>query len=138
MGYVQGWNDQLHAYLPSIPPLNTVVGVRFHDPEKVRNWSLEVAARIVNDQNQVGVIPDVGGTPTIYEEATPGFTVWHLAGYYNYSKNLTFTGGIENLFNINYQEHLDLRVAGPAGFSPYESRVLQPGITPYAGVRWTF
>ncbi len=45
--------------------------------------------------------------------------VCNLRGYYNYSKNLTFVGGVDNLFNKNYQEHLDLRLAGPDG-TPYQ------------------
>ena len=42
------------------------------------------------------------------EEATTGFAVCNLRGYYNFSKNISMVAGIDNLFNTTYQEHLDL------------------------------
>ena len=78
-----------------------------------------------------------GGVDQI-EEATPGFTIVNVRGYYTYSKNLSFIGGIDNLFDRNYQEHLDLRLLGPTPGIANPTRVLAPGISPYVGVQWTF
>ena len=94
-------------------------------------------------QDQPGAIrepyPNPTGAVTV-EEPTPGFVVCNLRGYYNYSKNLSFVGGINNLFDKNYQEHLDLRLTGPEGTSSQgvTYRVLEPGISPYMGINWTF
>ena len=137
MRYVEGRDQIIDAPLPQIPPLDTVLGVRLHEPSPARLWSVELAARIVDNQDRLGTVLSTGGTEVI-EEETPGFTVWHLRSYYSYSPNLTLTAGVENLFDKNYQEHLDLRLRGPSGFPADVTRVLAPGITPYFGVDWTF
>jgi iron complex outermembrane receptor protein len=137
MKYVEGRDEVIDAPLPQIPPLDSVVGIRLHEPSQARLWSVELAARIVDNQDRLGTVRSSGGTEVI-EEETPGFTVWHLRSYYNYSRDLTFTAGIENLFDRNYQEHLDLRLRGPTGFPGGITRTLAPGITPYFGIDWTF
>jgi iron complex outermembrane receptor protein len=142
MKYVEGRDQVIDAPLPQIPPLDTVIGVRLHEPSQARLWSVELAARIVDNQDRLGTVrsfdPATLSNVEVIEEETPGFTVWHLRSYYNYSQNLTFTAGIENLFDRNYQEHLDLRLRGPNGFPGGITRALAPGITPYFGVDWTF
>ena len=135
--YVEGRDQVIEAPLTQIPPLDSVVGIRLHEPSRARLWSVEFAARIVDNQDRLGTVRSSGGTEII-EEETPGFTVWHLRSYYNYSRDLTFTAGIENLFDRNYQEHLDLRLRGPTGFPGGITRTLAPGITPYFGIDWTF
>jgi iron complex outermembrane receptor protein len=137
MKYVEGRDEVIEAPLPQIPPLDSVVGIRLHEPSQLRLWSVELAARIVDNQDRLGTVRSSAGTEVI-EEATPGFTVWHLRSYYSYSRDLTFTAGIENLFDRNYQEHLDLRLRGPTGFPGDITRTLAPGITPYFGIDWTF
>jgi iron complex outermembrane receptor protein len=142
MRYVEGRDQVINAPLPQIPPLDTVIGVRLHEPSPARLWSVELAARIVDNQDRLGTVrsfdPATLSDVEVIEEETPGFTVWHLRSYYSYTQNLTFTAGIENLFDRNYQEHLDLRLRGPNGFPGGITRVLAPGITPYFGVDWTF
>jgi outer membrane receptor protein involved in Fe transport len=135
--YVEGRDQEINAPLTQIPPLDSVVGIRLHEPSQARLWSVEFAARIVDNQDRLGTVRTGRGLETI-EEETPGFTVWHLRSYYNYSRDLTFTAGIENLFDRNYQEHLDLRLRGPDSFPGGITRVLAPGITPYFGIDWTF
>jgi outer membrane receptor protein involved in Fe transport len=141
MKYVEGRDQIIDAPLPQIPPLDSVVGIRLHEPSRARLWSVEFAARIVDNQDRLGTVrsfdPVTFSDTEVIEEETPGFAVFHLRGYYNYTPNLTFTGGIDNLFDRNYQEHLDLRLRGPDGFGPV-TRALAPGITPYFGVDWTF
>jgi iron complex outermembrane receptor protein len=146
--YVEGRDQVIDQPLTQIPPLDSVVGIRLHEPSQARLWSVEFAARIVDNQDRLGTVRTgvFEGRPLgieTIEEETPGFTVWHLRSYYNYSQNLTFTAGIENLFDRNYQEHLDLRLRGPSGFTERTgldqiTRTLAPGITPYFGIDWTF
>jgi iron complex outermembrane receptor protein len=137
VSYVDGRDRAISAALPAMPPLDTVLGLRLHDPEKGRRWGIELAARIVNDQDRLGIIRS-GGRLTTIEERTPGFTVWHLRSYWNRTENLSLVGGIENLFDKTYQEHLDMRLLGPNGFPYGATRVLSPGFTPYVGVDWVF
>jgi len=140
ISYVDGRDRALPAPLPAIPPLDTVVGLRLHDAEKGRTWGIELGARIVDDQSRAAWIR-TGETISPLEEATPGFTVWNLRGYWNVKKNFNLIGGIDNLFDKTYQEHLDLRLLGPnlnnAAVFP-ATRVLAPGFTAYAGFNWVF
>jgi outer membrane receptor protein involved in Fe transport len=140
MAYVQGQDQQIDQPLPSISPLDSMVGIRFHSPDKMRKWEIEFAARIVNTQNRLGAVHDefaASGYTTI-EQQTPGFAVWHISSYWNYTKNLRLVAGIDNLFDRTYQEHLDLRLSGPTGYPADTTRVLAPGFTPYFGVNWIF
>ncbi|MEI8372015.1 MAG: TonB-dependent receptor [Planctomycetota bacterium] len=141
MSYVYGWDQEINAPLTGISPLEGTIGLRIHDANHGRVWGIEPSLRLVADQNHVGAIrsPDITNT-VIVEEVTPSFVVCNLRGYYNYTKNLSIVGGVDNVFNKNYQEHLDLRLNGPQG-TPYQgvvTRVLEAGISPYFGINWTF
>ncbi|MHC4400066.1 MAG: TonB-dependent receptor [Planctomycetota bacterium] len=146
ISYVEGQDRVIDAPLPAIPPLEGVVGFRLHDPEGGRRWGIELAARIVDNQNRLGAARSFG-QPVVLETPTPGFTVFHLRGYWNRTENLSLVAGVDNLFDKAYQEHLDLRLFGPGavqgvGASPAypgpATRVLSPGFTPYVGVDWVF
>jgi outer membrane receptor protein involved in Fe transport len=151
MYYTEGIDRSIHEPLPSIPPMDSLFGIRLHDSERGRHWGLELAARVVNTQNLLGTIRTGGLTElTTIEERTPGFTVYNVRGYWNARKNLSFIAGIENVFDKAYQEHLDLRLLGPQASAPGAgdsfrdvtgqgpTRVWSPGFTPYAGVNWIF
>ncbi len=137
MKYVQGTDQNIHAPLPSIPPLEGTVGFRWHDSSKQQKWQFEAGERMVTTQNRLGEIIIIN-TPQVVEERTPGFATTYVRGYYNWSKNMKLVAGIDNVFNRSYQEHLDLRLLGPAGFPAPPTRVLSPGFTPYFGFDWQF
>ena len=59
------------------------------------------------------------------ELRSAGFAVLDLRGYWQARQGLVLTGGIENLLDRTYQEHLDLRTG---------NGVFQPGISGYVGV----
>jgi len=148
MAYIDGRDRTIGQPLPSIPPMDSDLGIRFHDPEGGRRWGIEFAARVVNTQYRLGQIRIVGdgvtgqGGESSFEERTPGFTVYNLRGYWNVKKNFNIIGGIDNLLDKTYQEHLDLRLLGPADFAAATghgpTRVWEPGFTPYVGVNWIF
>ncbi len=104
--------------LPGIEPLEARMGFRVHEPVKVPRWSLELSARL--DAAQHRVAESLGELPT------SGYTVWDLRSFWQPNKFILFTAGIENLFDKNYRDHLDLLT----GLS-----VFQPGITPYMGIQ---
>jgi len=141
MAYTEGTNDTLGGPLLSMTPLNSVVGLRIHDADKGRYWGLETTVQIVARQTKLGEVMQ-GGVATTIETPTDAYTVCNLRGYYNYSKNLSFVAGIDNVFNTNYQTALDIRfpaTAPPATKEAFsELRVLEPGISPYMGVDWKF
>ena len=139
ISYVEGRDVTFAVPLGAIPPLESTVGLRLHDRHQGRHWGIELACRIVDDQDRLGIIRSSGQRVTA-EEATPGFALWHLRGYWNRTERCSFVAGIDNLLDRNYQEHLDLRLRGPSNLPSNVdvTRVLSPGFTPYVGVNWVY
>ncbi|MEO8499211.1 MAG: TonB-dependent receptor, partial [Planctomycetota bacterium] len=109
--------------LPGISPLQSRVGFRLHEPQASPTWTVELSARIVNQQNRVAA--------SLAETPTPGFTVWDLRGAWQAFDDLLLVAGIENFTDKNYQEHLDFR-------SQNGIRVYEPGIKFYVGTDLTY
>ncbi|OAI46942.1 hypothetical protein AYO44_01830 [Planctomycetaceae bacterium SCGC AG-212-F19] len=112
--------------LPGIPPLDTHVGLRFHDPRAERRWAVEVGVRIVAPQEEVAT--------SLSETTTAGFATGDIRTYYRPNDHWLLTAGIENFWDRNYREHLDLII--PPGGVP--QGVFQPGISFYFGARLTY
>lgn len=89
--------------LPQMPPLETRIGFRYHavvqNREKGPKWSAEFSTRIVSGQNQVAA--------SLGEKTTPGFTLFDVRGYYKLRDNWLVSGGVENIGDLLYREHLD-------------------------------
>ena len=99
-----------------------------------------MGARMVDNQDRLGTVRQVAPLTGVVavEVPTPGFSVAYLRGYYNATERLHFIAGIENLFDKNYLEHLDLRLPADPVHGIPATLVLSPGFTPYAGVEWTY
>lgn len=106
--------------LPGISPFETRVGVRLKNAVADPRWNIELAARIVDNQDRVAT--------SLLESPTSGFTVYDLRGTYRpaFMDSLLVVSGVENFTDKNYREHLDFR--SPNGIS-----ILQPGINFYFG-----
>jgi outer membrane receptor protein involved in Fe transport len=113
--------------LPSIPPLEARIGVRLHEAREQPRYGVEISARVVAAQDQVAA--------SLGEVPTPGFTVWDLRAYWQASKYLLLTAGVENFGDKNYQEHLDLRT-GVGALDRFG--VFQPGVNFYFGAKLTY
>ncbi len=85
--------------LPSIPPLEARVGLRIKQPCDNPAWGAEIEARMVDSQDRIAT--------SLFERATPGFTVWNIRGYWRPREKLTIVGGVENFGDRFYREHLD-------------------------------
>ncbi|MBP86839.1 MAG: TonB-dependent receptor [Planctomycetaceae bacterium] len=140
ISYVDGRDHGIDRPLSQIAPLEGRVGIRWHDPSEEPRWGTDFGIRIVDNQDMVGFLHAVGGgAPVEVEVPTAGFTTAYLRGFYNFSENVNLVGGIENLFDNTYLEHLDLRLPDETiGASTFaNTAVFSPGITPYIGVEWT-
>lgn len=150
MSFVEGRDLEIDRALFSIPPLEGRTGLRLHDAQGGKKWAIQMVARIVNDQDRiggvrVGIAPPYGVSD--FEMPTPGFTTVATRGYYIVNDNLSLVGGIDNLFDNNYLEHLSLRLPpdqgdtndppGTADDIP-ATYVFAPGFSPYFGVEWTY
>ncbi|MEZ6089614.1 MAG: TonB-dependent receptor [Pirellulaceae bacterium] len=109
--------------LPGISPLETRIGLRFHDTSPERLWAVDVESRIVAAQNRVAT--------SLLETTTPGFTIWNVRGIFKLTESLNLTTGIENFTDRQYREHLDFRTQ--SGLAVY-----QPGFNFYVGAAATY
>jgi iron complex outermembrane receptor protein len=141
MHMVYGVDQEIHQALPAIPPLDSRLGLRLHDRQRGRRWALEVFARVVDNQDRIGILR-VGSSQTTLravEEPTPGFTTCNLRGYLNVTRNLHLASGIDNVFDRTYIEHLSLRLPfEPNAPQIPPTRVLSPGFTPYFTMEWVY
>ena len=142
VGFVDGRDHGINRALSQIGPMHGRIGIHWQDASDERRWGTDIGLRIVDNQDMVGYLHAVAGggpDPIPVEVPTAGFTVAYLRGFYNFSENVNLVGGIENLFDNNYLEHLDLRLPdetiGTATFA--NTAVFSPGITPYIGLEWT-
>ncbi len=103
--------------LPGIAPFDSRVGLLWHDPTPRHDWGVELSARMVARQNRIAV--------TLEEVATPGFTTLDLRSFKRLLGRSMWTGGIENMTNRFYREHLDYRTG---------LGVFRPGINFYTGL----
>jgi outer membrane receptor protein involved in Fe transport len=108
--------------LPQIPPLESRLGFRIHDSGDDRRWEIEFSTRIVDAQNRVA-----GGS--LLEQPTPGFATYDLRGYWRPYQNLALIGGLLNIGDKLYREHLDNRAG---------NQLYQPGLSGYAGLEVTY
>lgn len=117
-GAFSGVMGESEESLPGIPPLESRVGVRLAGAVGDAPVSLEIAARIVTEQDKVA--------SSLLETATPGFTVFDARGFLQLTDAVSVVAGVENFTDRNYREHFDFR--SPAGQS-----IRQPGIDFYLG-----
>ena len=102
--YTLGINNSLsnNDYLAEIPPFEANLNLNY----KLLKRSLipSLSLRMVASQNKVSNEFD--------EDATPGFGILDFNLVYRYSHNISFIGGVSNIFNTAYYEHLNRRIIG--------------------------
>jgi len=137
--YVDGRDQIINAPLFGISPLNSTIGIRFHDPNQGDRWSVEWLARVAPSQYRLGTIrfaqnPNGTGV-SVAEQQTPGFAYGDVRAYWRAAPRWLLTGGIENFTNTFYREHLDLRNGISANGN---TGVYRPGINVYMGTEVTY
>ena len=80
---------------------------------------------------------------SLAEVGTPGFTIYDIRAFWQATKRLLLTAGVENVGNKNYREHLDLRtgtvvLTSPTGQVQVGPGLLQPGVNFYFGAQLTY
>ncbi len=111
-GFFSGVAGGAKEPLPSIPPLETRLGIRWHEPCPDPGWGVEISARVVDEQNRVA--------GSLLETPTPGFTTYDLRTFWRPHKGMLIVAGVENFTNKQYQEHLDFRSENPLGLSTFQ------------------
>jgi iron complex outermembrane recepter protein len=108
--------------LPGIAPLESRLGIRLQEPGDRSRVGMEIAARVVDNQDRVAT--------SLRETPTPGFTIWDLRVQARPRENLTLIGGVENILDRTYREHLDFRPLSPTLAA---LPVFRPGVNFYFG-----
>ena len=112
--------------LPQIPPLESRVGIRIHDPKPERRWQFEFSARMVASQNSIAT--------SLGEIGTPGFTTFTIRTYWQATERFLLTAGVENLGDLFYREHLDPISGNILGVGP----MYRPGTNFYFGSQLSY
>lgn len=105
--YTRGTDDTTGEPLWLIPPLKTVVGVRY---EGARWWS-ELGTRIVARQDRIP--PDT--VADTYEE-TPGFTVWDIRAGASLGAGFHIQLAVDNVLDKAYHEPFNNRLESGRNF----------------------
>ncbi|NOX46138.1 MAG: TonB-dependent receptor [Chlorobi bacterium] len=92
----------LNDALPEIPPFESTIGVFY--PFFKGKLKPELSVRMVAAQNHV--------SDAFYENTAPGFTIANFMLRYDYNKNFMVSGGVNNIFDKAYYEHLNRNVVG--------------------------
>ncbi len=93
--WTRGQNLEIGEPMYLIPPLTSLLSVRL---DRERWWS-EVEARMALPQNRVArILAD--------EDGTDGYFVVNIRGSVEVSSGMEVRGGLENLFDAFYHEHL--------------------------------
>lgn len=133
LAYAWGKNTTDGNALPQMPPLEARFGLTYEEGD----WSAGGLWRVVAHQGRIA--QDQGNVVGYDFDESPGFAVFSLNGAYKLSKNLKVSTGVDNLFDKDYAEHLNL--AGNAGFG-YPANdpesIHEPGRTFWTKVDFSF
>ncbi len=101
-GQVTGDEELVNDALAEIPPFEATAKVkyRFFDGKLIPAF----AVRMVAAQNHVSL--------SQYEKASPGFVTARFYFSYFFNKHLSITGGVNNIFDEAYFEHLNRNIIG--------------------------
>ncbi|MNO45218.1 Ferric enterobactin receptor precursor [compost metagenome] len=133
LAYAWGKNSTDDKALPQMPPLETRMGLSYNRDD----WSAGALWRVVAAQNRID--QNAGNVVGKDFEKSAGFGVFSLNGAYRASRHVTLSAGIDNLFDKEYAEHLNL--AGNAGFGyPADNPepINEPGRTLWTKVNFSF
>jgi iron complex outermembrane recepter protein len=124
LAYVRANNNTDNKPLAQQPPLEAMFGMTYDN----RLYSFGALARLVGRQDRV----DIGSGNIVANgmdiAPTAGFAVFSLNGGYRLRRILLVTGGIDNLLNRAYAEHISRGGAMVPGFIKM-TRINEPGRT---------
>lgn len=131
LAYAWGKNSSDDRALPQIPPLEARFGLTYEEGD----WSAGSLWRVVAPQNRIA--RDQGNVVGKDFDKSAGFGVFSLNGAYRVTRNVKLSGGVDNLFDKDYTEHLNKAGDAGFGFSANET-VPEPGRTFWTKVDFSF
>ncbi|VXD07127.1 Hemin receptor [Enterobacterales bacterium 8AC] len=131
LAYSWAENTRDSRPLPQIPPLEARLGLSWEKGD----WSSAGLLRLVSSQNRIA--ENEGNVVGKDFAASPGFAVFSANAAYKVNKYVKVSTGVDNLFNKDYSEHLNLAGNSSFGYSANTS-VNEPGRTLWAKVNVKF
>ena len=132
LAYAYGKNSSDGRAMPQIPPLEARFGLSYEQGD----WSGSALWRVVAAQNRI----DEGRGNVVGKDFGPssGFGVFSLNSAYRLSQNWKVSAGVDNLFDKNYSEHLNLAGNAGFGYTDNTTRVNESGRTWWTRVDMSF
>lgn len=103
-GEITGVETVKNDPLPEIPPFEATLSGRYRF----------MKGRLVPILSMRMVAAQGSLSKAFYEKHTPGFILLHFSFSYEFSRNLLVTGGISNIMDKAYYEHLNRNIIGSA------------------------
>jgi iron complex outermembrane receptor protein len=118
--------------LPQMPPLEARLNAAFDNG----TWSAGALLRAVASQDRVS--PALGNVVGRDLGPSSGFTVFSLSAGYRINDQLRLAAGIDNLFDRDYAEHLNLAGNSAFGYPADPTRIHEPGRTAWVKLSASF
>lgn len=118
------WGEQHSgSALPQMPPLESRLSASYEG----RTWSVGALLRGVDDQSRVSI--GEGNVVGRDIGTSKGFGVFSINAAYRVGTRMRLSGGIDNLFDRGYAEHLNLAGNSAFGYPGEPVRISEPGRT---------
>jgi iron complex outermembrane recepter protein len=121
LAWAWGENRDDDRPLPQMPPLEA----RWSLAWTGERWSFGSLLRVAARQGRVSI--DEGNVVGRDLGPAPGFAVFSLNGGYRFGARAQLTAGIDNLFDRDYAEHLNLSGSADFGYPADPVRIHEPG-----------
>jgi len=128
---VRGSNETDNRTLPQLPPLEGRLGLHYDNAV----WSAGLLWRNISEQNRV----DIGRGNIVGQDFGPtdSASILSFNGGWRPTSNVMVTGGIDNLLDEEYAEHISRAGVSIPGFDQV-TRVNEPGRTFWLKAQLTF
>ena len=135
LAYAYGKNSSDGRAMPQIPPLEARFGLSYEQGD----WSSSALWRVVAAQNRIDD-RERGRGNVVGKDFGPssGFGVFSLNSAYRLNQNWKLSAGVDNLFDKNYSEHLNLAGNAGFGYTDNTTRVNEAGRTWWTRVDMSF
>ncbi|KAF1711384.1 TonB-dependent copper receptor [Pseudoxanthomonas kalamensis DSM 18571] len=121
VAWAWGENRSAGTPLPQMTPLEAKLTAAYDGPR----WTAGVLVRAVDAQDRVAV--GQGNVVGRDLGSSAGFVTVALNGGYRFNDRLQLTAGIDNLFDRDYSEHLNLAGSADFGYPAMPVRIDEPG-----------
>ncbi len=129
VAWAWGENRSQNRALPQMSPFEARLGVNWDSHDR---WSAGALVRGVARQERVA--PSQGNVVGRDLTATPGFATLAINAAYRVNDLVQVSAGIDNVFDRQYAEHLNLAGSADFGYPADPVRIAEPGRTAWLRV----